>query len=85
MESQSWRNLGVEYRRPALAGIVISAVLYYLLHPRPEIPELAAACIALAALDCIRIRRNRTVIEPLELEAIGMTTTKRQQRARPRH
>ncbi|WP_430378167.1 hypothetical protein [Streptomyces sp. B1-3] len=61
-QTQTWRNLGIECRRPGSSQAAIGMSLWYLLHAAPHVPESLAAVLAFAALGCIRIRRTRTSI-----------------------
>lgn len=58
MEPQAWRGLGVEWRCPDVADVLVACALYYLLHLHPEVPEFGALGVALGALRCVRYRRR---------------------------
>lgn len=58
MEPQRWRGLGVEWRRPHFADVLVAGTLCYLLHIQPDIPDLGAVGVALGSLRCIRYRRR---------------------------
>ncbi|MEV0016636.1 hypothetical protein [Streptomyces tendae] len=58
METQSWQNLGAEWRRPDIADITLATVAWYLLHVQPQVPEAIAATVAFLLLRCVRINRR---------------------------
>lgn len=60
METQSWKNAGVEWRRPDIADVILSAVAWYVLHTDPQIPEVVAAVTAFILLRCVRRNPSRT-------------------------
>ncbi|MCX4233259.1 hypothetical protein [Streptomyces ortus] len=82
MESQRWRNLGVEVRRPTPATVVVALAMFYLLHLQPDVPEAVAVCVALVVLDCIRMRRASATVQALELPPHRADPPKRHPRAR---
>lgn len=55
MEPQTWKSLGLEWRRPGLAGIAHAGALWFLLHVQPQVPEVIAAAAAFLVLRCVRI------------------------------
>ncbi|MFB7293645.1 hypothetical protein [Actinacidiphila glaucinigra] len=57
MESQRWKRLAFEYRRPGHYDWINATTLGVLLHLQPQVPEAAAVLVAIAALRCIRYRR----------------------------
>lgn len=66
METQTWRGLGVEVRRPGFTDVTVSGCLFFLLHIQPDVPELAAVGIGFIALRCIRYRPRTTRSRILE-------------------
>ncbi|MFF5968191.1 hypothetical protein ACFY64_31610 [Streptomyces collinus] len=61
METQSWHDLAVEWRRPTPASVTLSATVWYLLHVSPQVPEVIAAAAALVMLRCVRRRRTAEI------------------------
>ncbi|MEU7082939.1 hypothetical protein [Streptomyces achromogenes] len=57
MQSQRGRAARIEWNRPRLTDILVSGTLYYLLHLQPQVHELIAAAVGLAALRCFQIHR----------------------------
>ncbi|MFF9116654.1 hypothetical protein ACF09Y_13815 [Streptomyces massasporeus] len=55
METHTWKNLGLERRKPTVADVTIAAVIWYLLHVEPQVPEVIAAAAAVLALRCFRV------------------------------
>ncbi|MFC7897660.1 hypothetical protein [Streptomyces sp. NPDC057381] len=56
METHSWNNLPLEWRRPGLADTTLASTAWYLLHVQPQVPESIAATAALVILRCVRFR-----------------------------
>ncbi|WP_055553538.1 hypothetical protein [Streptomyces sp. NBRC 110028] len=57
MQTQAWRNAGVEWRRPDLADGTLAAIAWYLLHTTPQVPEVIPVAVAFILLRCVRVHR----------------------------
>ncbi|MGW7386758.1 hypothetical protein [Streptomyces sp. NPDC054794] len=83
MQPQVWRPLGVEWRYPTPAIVLLSAIQFYALHHQYGFRSAASAFVAVVALDCVRIRRTRTTAPaPAKLDVGGMSLPKRLQHER---
>jgi hypothetical protein len=56
MEAQTWHDLPIGYRRPSTADLTLAAVVWYLLHVQPQVPEAIAATAAFLVLRCIGLK-----------------------------
>ncbi|MER6853748.1 hypothetical protein AB0A81_39650 [Streptomyces flaveolus] len=57
MEAQTWKHFPFRYRDPNAADLTLAAVVWYLLHIQPQVPEVIAGIAAFLVLRCVSYDR----------------------------